>query len=52
MLVDGVDVSGEPVEDASEGSGLEQPGGTRRKAGEGFVAKAPGGATSTAFYWA
>lgn len=27
MLVDGVDVCGEPVEDASEGSGLKQPGG-------------------------
>lgn len=26
MLVDGVDVCGEPVEDASEGSGLKQPG--------------------------
>lgn len=31
VLVDGVDVRGEPVEDASEGSGLEQPGGKRRK---------------------
>lgn len=30
VLVDGVDVRGEPVEDASEGSGLKQPEGMRR----------------------
>lgn len=34
VLVDGVDVRGEPVEDASKGSCLEQPGGMRRNAGE------------------